>query len=98
LIPTLIAPTARLEIMWDRLRPIRQAVGLVSNPLKALYDSLSDEQKRLNALADSTSAHLHADFPLGCLNTKRPSFLVLASTRVRLRDETRRPKACKDLG
>jgi LTXXQ motif family protein len=73
-IPTLIAPTARLEIMWDRLRAIRQAVGLVSTPLKALYDSLSGEQKaRLNALADSTSARLHADFPLGCLNTKRHS-------------------------
>ena len=38
-IPTLIAPTARLEIMWDRLRPIRQVVGLVSTPLKALYYS-----------------------------------------------------------
>ena len=74
LIPTLIAPPTRLEMMWDRLRPIRQAVGLVSNPLKALYDSLSDEQKaQLNALADSTSARLHADFPLGCLNTKRHS-------------------------
>jgi hypothetical protein len=61
-------------MMWDRLRPIRQAVSLVSNPLKALYDSLSDEQKaQLNALADSTSARLHADFPLGCLNTKRHS-------------------------
>ena len=58
--PTLLAPTARLEIMWDRLRAMRQAVGLVSTPLKALYDSLSDEQKaQLNALADSTSARRH---------------------------------------
>jgi hypothetical protein len=58
--PTQLAPTARLEIMWDRLRAIRQAVGLVSTPLKALYGSLSDEQKaRLNALADSTSTRRH---------------------------------------
>jgi LTXXQ motif family protein len=37
-------------------------VGLVRTPLKALYDSLSDEQKaRLNALADSTPARRHGD-------------------------------------
>jgi hypothetical protein len=37
------------------LRAVPQAVGLVSTPLKALYDSLSDEQKtRINALADPT--------------------------------------------
>ena len=60
--PTLLAPTARLQIMWDRLRAIRQAVDLVSTPLKALYDSLSDEQKaRLNALAESKSARRHGD-------------------------------------
>jgi hypothetical protein len=59
-IPLPLAPTARLEIMWDRLRAIRQVVGLVRTPLKALYDSLSDDQKgRLNALADSTSARRH---------------------------------------
>jgi hypothetical protein len=58
--PTPLAPTARLEIMSDRLRAIRQVVGLVRTPLKALYDSLSDDQKaRLNALADSTSARRH---------------------------------------
>lgn len=51
--PTGLAPTARLESMWDRLRALRQAVGLVRAPLKAFYDSLSDEQKaRLNARSD----------------------------------------------
>jgi LTXXQ motif family protein len=51
------APTARLETMWDRLRALRQAVGLVRTPLKALYDSLSDEQKtRINTLSDATAA------------------------------------------
>ena len=60
--PTPLAPTTRLEIMWYRLRAIRQAVGLVRTPLKALYDSLTDEQKaRFNALADSTSARRHGD-------------------------------------
>jgi hypothetical protein len=58
--PTPLAPTAQLEIMWDRLQAIRQAVGLVRTSLKALYDFLSDEQKaRPNALADSTSARRH---------------------------------------
>ena len=52
----------------------RRSLTPISTPLKALYDSVSDEQKaRLNALADSTSARLHANFPLGCLNTKRHS-------------------------
>jgi len=74
--PTLLAPTARLEIMWDRLRAMRQAVGLVSTPLKALYDSLSDEQKaRLNALADSTSARRHGDVlePQACAGSESRS-------------------------
>jgi LTXXQ motif family protein len=60
--PTPLAPPTRLEIMWYRLRAIRQAVGLVRTPLKALYDSLTDEQKaRFNALADSASARRHGD-------------------------------------
>ena len=51
------APTARLETMWDRLRALRQAVGLIRTPLKALYDSLSDEQKaRITVLSDATAA------------------------------------------
>jgi len=51
------SPTARLETMWDRLRALRQAVGLVRTPLKALYDSLSDEQKaRINSLSEATAA------------------------------------------
>ena len=37
--PTLLAPTARLQIMWDRLQATREVVGLVSTPLKALYYS-----------------------------------------------------------
>jgi hypothetical protein len=54
---TPLTPTARLETMWDRLRALRQAVGLIRTPLKALYDSLSDEQKaRINSLADPTAA------------------------------------------
>ena len=54
--PTALGPTARLESMWNRLRALRQAVGLIRAPLKAFYDSLSDEQKaRLNALSDSTA-------------------------------------------
>jgi hypothetical protein len=55
---------------------MRQAVGLVSTPLKALYDSLSDEQKaRLNALADSTSARRHDDFlePQACAGSESRS-------------------------
>jgi hypothetical protein len=47
-------PTTRLGTMWDRLRGLRQAVGLTRTPLKALYDSLSDEQKaRINSLPDA---------------------------------------------
>jgi hypothetical protein len=50
------SPAARLEAMWDRLRALRQAVGLIRTPLKTLYDSLSDEQKaRINALSDATA-------------------------------------------
>ena len=66
-------PTARLEIMrGSGHMPSRDPV---QHPAQSsLYYSPSDEQKaRLNALADSTSARLHADFPLGCLNTKRHS-------------------------
>jgi hypothetical protein len=55
-VSTPLAPTARLEAMWDRLRALRQAVGLIHTPLKALYDSLSDEQKaRINSLSDATA-------------------------------------------
>jgi LTXXQ motif family protein len=54
---TPLTPTARLETMWDRLRALRQAVGLIRTPLKALYDSLSDEQKaRINSLSEATGA------------------------------------------
>jgi hypothetical protein len=62
--------------MWDRLRAIRQAVGLVSTPLKALYDSLSDEQKaRLNALAETKSARRHGDAlePQACAGSESRS-------------------------
>jgi hypothetical protein len=53
---TPLPPTARLEAMWDRLRALRQAVGLIRTPLKALYDSLSDEQKaRINSLPDAAA-------------------------------------------
>ena len=49
-------PMARLETMWDRLRALRQAVGLIRTPLKTLYDSLNDEQKaRINSLPDATA-------------------------------------------
>jgi hypothetical protein len=52
-----LTPTARLETMWDRLRALRQAVGLIRTPLKTLYESLSDEQKaRINSLADAAAA------------------------------------------
>jgi LTXXQ motif family protein len=76
-----LAPTARLEIIWDRLRAIRQVVGLVRTPLKALYDSLSDDQKgRLNALADSTSArrHGHVLEPQACagIDSRSPEWLT----------------------
>jgi hypothetical protein len=50
-------PTARLTAMWDRLRALRQAVGLVRAPLKAAYEALNDEQKaRLNAIPDASLA------------------------------------------
>ena len=52
-----LTPTARLETMWDRLRALRQAVGLIRTPLKTLYDSLSDEQKaRINSRSEATAA------------------------------------------
>jgi hypothetical protein len=52
-----LTPTARLETMWDRLRALRQAVGLIRTPLKTLYESLSDEQKaRINSLSDARAA------------------------------------------
>jgi LTXXQ motif family protein len=51
-----LTPTARLETMWDRLRALRQAVGLIRTPLKTLYESLSDEQKaRINSLAEAAA-------------------------------------------
>ena len=63
------SPTARLEAMWDRLRALRQAVGLIRTPLKALYDSLTDEQKaRINPLPDATTARRrsHVFEPQAC--------------------------------
>jgi hypothetical protein len=57
-----LTPTTRLETMWDRLRALRQAVGLIRTPLKALYDSLSDEQKaRINSLPDAPAAGRRAN-------------------------------------
>lgn len=59
---TVPGPTARLESMWNRLRALRQAVGLIRAPLKAFYDSLSDEQKaRLNAPSEPTAMHRRSE-------------------------------------
>lgn len=41
----LLAPTSRLGAMWERLRALRHAVGMVRLPLRDFYSSLSDEQK-----------------------------------------------------
>ncbi len=38
-------PGARLEVMWRRLRALRQAVIMVRAPLRNFYDLLNDEQK-----------------------------------------------------
>src|SRR5260370_27607568 len=38
-------PGARLEVMWRRLRALRQAVIIVRAPLRNFYDLLNDEQK-----------------------------------------------------
>ncbi len=41
----LLAPTSRLGVMWERLRALRQAVGMVRLPLRDFYSSLTDDQK-----------------------------------------------------
>jgi LTXXQ motif family protein len=52
--PTSVAftPTARLDQMHQRLQTLVGAAGIISPPLTAFYDSLSDEQKaRFNDIA-----------------------------------------------
>ena len=40
-----LTPTGRLAVMQTRIEAMIEALGLVSPPLDAFYDSLNDEQK-----------------------------------------------------
>jgi LTXXQ motif family protein len=50
----LVAPTSRLTEMWERVRALRQAVGIVRLPLRDFYSSLSNEQKAQLEAASSS--------------------------------------------